>query len=228
MRALTFNAWIGQDKDHRPGQTDSLYAHVMALLEATDHPEVLCLQEVWGWAERVQGYTRVQAPRDRFPHREARSTQLLVRRKGTRIVRRGARDAGGTWWTGPKHGVHHPPRVFPLAAVLEEDTDVTWDAIGVHRTRPPWSPDGKAYKAEHRTLTEWAHDRPRGPVVFLGDHNGDEAAEALADSVGGHAHLRGVDGYVVRGAVVAGLHRVQGDYGGDGHRPVLARLVAKP
>lgn len=228
MRAVTFNAWVGQDKHHSPGDRHSLYANVMRLLEETEEPEVVSLQEVWGWGERVPGYTRVQAPRDRFPHREARSTQLLVRKRGTRLLGKGAREAGGTWWTGPKHGLHHPPRVFPRAAFLDEEEDVAWDVIGLHRTRPPWSPGGRAYAAEHATLVDWAHDRPKGPVLLLGDHNGEEAAADLAKAVGGLYRLRGVDGFVVRGAAVAGHHRVPGEFGGDGHRPVLGRFVARP
>lgn len=228
MRAVTFNAWIGQDKHHTPGDRDSLLANVMRLIEATEQPEVVCLQEVWGWDERVKGYQRVQAPRDRFRHREARSTQLLVRRKGLQLLGRGAREAGGTWWTGPKHGIQHPPRVFPRAAFLEEDTGVAWDTIGIHRTRLAWSPGGKAYKAEHNTLVDWGHDRPRGPIVYLGDHNGRDAAEELAEAVGGVARLRGVNGFVVVDAAVAGVHREAGSFGGDGHRPVVGRFIARP
>lgn len=224
MRALTFNPWIGQDEtDDRDGR--DLLDNVVRLLRTADHPEVAALEEVWDWSERVPDYRRVQAPRTRFPHREARSTQLLVRRD-LDIVGVGARQAEGGPWTGPKHGIQHPARVFPRVTFRDDrDPAVRWDVVGVHRTRPPWSPEGRAYRGEHRTLVDWTHDRKSGPVVLLGDHNGPMGD--LARDIRGEARLIGPDGVVVRGAVVVSQHRVPGEFGGDGHRPVVTRLVAR-
>lgn len=227
MRALTFNAWIGQDATDDPRDRHDLLDHLNHLVDVADHPEVVSLQEVWDWTgERVDGYRCVQAPRDRFPGREARSTILLVRRD-LQVTARGARQAQGGGWTGPKHGKPHPARVFPRASFRDDqDEDLVWDIIGVHRTRPPWSHQGRAFRGEHRTLVDWTRDRRPGPVVLLGDHNG--PMEDLARDIGGEAHLVGPDGVVARGCVVVGQHRVAGHFGGDGHRPILTRLVARP
>lgn len=226
MRALTFNPWIGQDATDDPRDPHDLLDHLKRLLEVTGEPEVVSLQEVWDWSEQVPGYRVVRAPRSRFPGREARSTQLLVRRD-LEMVGRGARQAQGGGWTGPKHGIPHDARVFPRASFRDaRDPALVWDVIGVHRTRANWSPDGRAFRGEHRTLVDWTRDRRHGPIVLLGDHQG--PMEDLARDIGGTAHLRGPDGVVVRGAVVVGQRRVAGHFGGDGHRPVLTRLAARP
>ena len=224
MRVLTFNAWIGQDATDDRGR-DDLLDHVRHLLAVTEFPEVATLQEVWDWRETVPGYRRVQASRKRYPRQEARSTILLVRRD-LQVVAHGAVEAYGGGWTGPKHGTPHDARVFPWVAARQDAQSPTFDVMGVHRTREAWSRDGKAYHGEHRAIVEWSRRRRPGPLVVAGDHNG--PMEALARDLGGQARLRGIDGVVVRGAAVAGQRRVPGDYGSDGHHPVLTRLVARP
>lgn len=226
MRALTFNPWIGQDATDDPRDPHDLRDHLRNLVRVTEEPPVVALQEVWDWTEALPGYRRIQAPRSRFPGRKARSTILLVRRD-LEVVGRGARQAEGGGWTGPKHGLPHDPHVYPRVSFRDpREPDLVWDVIGVHRTRPGWSPQGRAYRGEHRVLVDWTRDRRPGPVVLLGDHNG--PMDDLARDIRGEAHLLGVDGVVARGCVVVGQHRVAGHFGGDGHRPVLTRLVARP
>jgi hypothetical protein len=224
FRVVTYNAWIGQDETDDDGRGD-LLDNVIRLIEAAGDPHVLSLQEVWDWSERVPGYRRVQAPRDRFPHREARSTQLLVRRD-LPLIGHGAREAHGPWWTGPKHGIPHPPRVFPRASVGYEDVVV--DVFGLHFTRPAWSEGGAAWKGEQEVLVDWAHDRPPNrPQVFLGDLQGNNLGH-LAHRLDAQVWARGIDGALVHGMTVAGIRRIPGRFGGDGHRPVLLRLVPRP
>lgn len=230
FRAVTWNAWIGQDAtDDR--DRDDLHDNVEAVLEAAGLPAVLALQEVWDWRERPPlGYRRYQAPRDRFPHQEDRSTQLLVA-PGVRVLGHGARRAYGPGWTGPKHGLTKPPRVFPRVTLGWPGVGPL-DVVGVHRTRPAWSRDGVAYHGEAACLVDWHRDRPDDrPQVWLGDWNeGDDSRDLL--SLSRHLEagiwLRGIDGALVHGLTVAGRRRIPGNFGGDGHRPVHLRLVPKP
>lgn len=230
FRAVSWNAWIGQDAtdDRDP---DDLADNVEAMLEAAGRPPVACLQEVSDWREPIRfGYVRVQAPRDRFPHPEARSTQLLVRRD-VEVLGHGARQAYGPWWEGPKHGTPHPPRVMPRVTVRWPGVGAL-DAVGVHRTRPAWSTDGLAYRGEAACLVDWNRDRPPGrPQVWLGDWNEPSGASGLvmlADRLQAGVWLRGIDGFLVHGLAVAGVRRLPGKFGGDGHRPVHIRLVGRP
>lgn len=229
LRAVTWNAWIGQDATDDPGPGD-LLDNVLALIKAAEDPHVLALQEVKDWSEPVPGYRRIQAPRDRFPHQEDRSTVLLVRRD-VRLLGHGARRALGPWWTGPKHGTPMPPRVFVRATLWHPGAGAV-DVVGLHRTRPNWSRDGMAYEGEAAALVDWARDRAtRDNQVWLGDWN--EPADAsglvrLAAHLDANVHLRGIDGGLVHGLVTAGVRRIPGRFGGDGHRAVHLRLVGRP
>jgi len=217
---LTWNEGPG----HRPRRLTDL-------LEDTDRPAVAALQEVHDWSHDVKGYDRLAAPSHTYPDREARSTVLLVRRKGVRLLRYGFRDVGGRgwWWNG---GVWHPPRVFPWAR-LEVDGLGPLAVIGVHRVPggpvPGIARNAPEWRREHRALVQWHRHRPRVPTVALGDWNDRKSTEAprsvsaLADQVGGTLSLEGIDGAIVRGLRVA-TTELPSRYGSDGHHPVLVHL----
>lgn len=216
LPVLTWNGYIGRDPHERAGA-------LAELVHDTGRPPVIVLEEVWDWPGTLPGYVRVAAPVRNFPHRESRSTIILVRRRGVRLLHVGFRSAGGPDWHGPKHGYRHPPRVFPRATIRHDKR--TWSIIGVHRTRPPWSEDGAAYEAEEDTLVRWsnrlARRMPDTPLAMVGDHN--QHMGMFADLIGGEARLRGPDGVVARDCRIHDVDQLPDAYGSD-HRPVTMRL----
>lgn len=230
----TFNAWIGQ-------RDEQLERNLGRLTRRLDDP-ILALQEVWDWGGTIPGYQPVRASREKFPHRESRSTILLVPDR-FEIVHEGARQVDGPDWIGPKHGILHPPRVFPRATVKDPDTGQLVDVIAVHRT--PGGPNAgivrnrASWAAEDACLVEWVGDirdaHPRRPIVILGDHNDRVAGRErlgiadLARRLDARPVMRGIDGGLLigcdpkRGATT----ELDGLYGGDGHRPVAFTATTK-
>lgn len=229
VRTLTWNPHIGR--------ADELTGVLGDLLSDTRWPHLVSLQEVWDWSGTVPGYRRVEADRVRFPHHEARGIILLVRKRGVRVRRTGARQVDGGVWIGPVHGRPHPPRVFPRASIRADGA--SWDFIGVHRC--PGGPNAlrdrnrQAWDDEHRLLVEWHEDfmasHPDRPLAFLGDHNdheGDDhklSVSGLASRIGGMVALERIDGAVVRDVRSVTTTTIEDFYGSD-HRPVLVNLTA--
>lgn len=206
------------------GRADELRELVARLVVMADTPAIVTLEEVWDWHGTIPGYRRVAADPRRFPHREARSTIHLVRRKGVRLWSHGARQVDGPEWIGPVHGKVHPPRVYPRATIRVDRQ--RWDVVGVHRT--PGGPDAhreanrRSWRAEHDALVEWSDDRAQArPFLLVGDH---QAApdrhpfghEALARDIGGEAKLRGPDGVIGRSCQLRHVERLAA-LGSDHH-----------
>lgn len=230
LTALTWNPHIGR--------ADELPEVLPRVIEDAGQPHVISLQEVWDWGGTVPGYRRVEADRQRFPHHEARSTILLVRKRGVRLRRAGARQVDGGVWIGPVHGRPHPPRVFPRATI---DADgARWDVLGIHRC--PGGPDAQrernrqAWADEHRLLVDWDEDfmanHPHRSMLMLGDHNNratDDhrlSVSGLASRIGGHLALERIDGAVVRDVMAARATTLPELYGSD-HHPVVVGVVAR-
>ncbi len=223
LRCVTWNAHVGR--------ADELRQAVAAVIADTHHPHLLSLQEVWDWSGTVPGYRRVQADPVTYPHHEARSTVLLVRKRGVRVRGGGAVQVDGDPWV--YHRLH-PPRVFPFAQLRRGG--VRWDVMGVHRC--PGGPTAararnrRAWQAEHRLLVGWADAHRTGPLVLLGDHN-DRATDdhqlsvsGLAGRIGGQLALERIDGAIVRGCRVERVRTLPDWYGSD-HRPVTVTLSAE-
>lgn len=233
VRAFTWNP--------HAGRADELPEVLPRVLEDAGSPELVALQEVWDWGGTIPGYRRVAAPAEQWPHRDARSTILLVKRaRGIRVLGETFRQVDGPVWHGP-NGVVHPPRLFPRVALSFGDWAL--EGIGIHRTwvNPNPSPHRagnlKSWEAEHRELLEWAarrHKRAPGrALVMLGDHNGRRtdagrhgtqySLQSLAEHMGGTLELRGIDGAVARDVRVDQLDELDHTYGSD-HHPVSMRL----
>lgn len=228
---VTFNAWVGQ-------RDRALRNNLIDLVDDAGYPDILSLQEVWDWDGTIPGYDPIRAPHDEFPHPEARSTILLVRRRpGIEIQRTGfidVADHGGTKWVGPKHGEIHPPRVFPWVRALVDDQP--WGVLGIHRTpggpRPGIRANAPSWAAEDEAIVCWFAAHPRIPCAAVGDQNarrttvGPTSPRGLAKRVEGRLILKGIDGAIATGArplYVEELRR-RDHYGSDGHDPVLITL----
>lgn len=228
LDVLTHNVWVGQ---RGPELLDSL----RRLLDDHDYPEVVSLQEATGLHSAPKGYRRHALDRG---HRDHSSCQLLVR-EDLEIVRRHFIRPDGPTWYGPKHGLAHPPRVFPGVAVRYQRQ--VWDVLDVHRVPGGCHGDCAqnldAYDAEHAALVRYAQRRaglrhPR-PLVMLGDWNNgthdnhDTGVRALADRIGARCYLEGIDGALVRGATATDVRKHAHLYGSDSHRPVSMTLTAQ-
>lgn len=229
LTSLTWNAHVGRG--------DRLSGTLARVLEDAGAPEVASLQEVWDWTGTVADYRRVQATPRSFPHREARSTVLLVR-DDVRLRGEGAHQVDGGVWIGPVHGRPHPPRVYPRAT-LRHDRQL-WDVVGVHRC--PGGPDAErernrqAWADEHRLLVRWSAARAADrPFVMLGDWNNRASDDhplsvtGLSRDIGGRAVNAGValeriDGAVARGVTSMTTSTMADAYGSD-HHPVVVRIL---
>lgn len=224
LRTLTWNPHIGRG--------DELSGVLERVLDDGGYPEAVSLQEVWDWTGRVRHYRRFQASPRLYPHRESRSTVLLVR-DDVRVRGHGAQQVAGGVWIGPVHGRPHPPRVYPRVTVRHDR--LLWDLVGVHRC--PGGPDAQrdrnrqAWADEHKLLTRWSAARADDrPFVILGDHNNratDEhrlSVSGLARAIGGQLALERIDGAVARDVTSMTALTMPDLYGSD-HRPVIVRII---
>lgn len=210
MRAVTFNAFVGQP----PAQ---LEANLRELARDTDHPHVIALQEATRWGGTIPRYRRVAA--DDLERPEAAACVLLVH-DGVTMRRRRPIVVQGPGWIGPHLDLKHPPRVFPSVAVKDGRW---WELADVHRVTGGKGRNAEAYAAEGRALEVWSdHRRPGRSQAMLGDWNG--IPRGLAKRVGGHLHLHGIDGAVVVNGD-AEVTELRGLYGSDTHHPVMVHLT---
>ena len=228
MRAVAFNVWSGQ----RP---DDLRDNLLDLVEDAELPEVLALQECKNFRGTIHGYRRVALDTG---HRENANTILLVRNT-TRILKAKYLRVDGPVWIGPKHGIKHPPRVFPWIVAQDPGGDI-FDIMGIHRTPggpyPHIKVNAESWAAEDRELAAWFARRearaPGRPRVALGDWNNrtidlrDLSVRDLAKRVGADLRLKGIDGALVVNATSRRARKLPSLYGSDGHRPVI--VTARP
>lgn len=222
---VTFNVWVGQ-------KPDALRRNLIRLAEDLDRPDVMVLQEAGRFQGSIPGYERFEVESGRP---EADSTILLIRRRGVDIRRDRSIEVDGPNWVGPKHGKIHQPRDYPGTS-LHADCQ-TWDVLGVHRTPGgPSSRNSGSWAAEHRELRKWCarleRNRPKRPAIIIGDQNdrrsNDEprSISALAEEVGGHLVMRGIDGAILLNAKAIEVRELDSLYGSDVHHPVYMRVVA--
>jgi hypothetical protein len=219
--SVTWNAWVGQS------EADVL-ENGGRLVQELDLPVVVALQEVWRCRRPLAGYKRYAADGG---HPENASTQLHVRR-GVQVLQEFYLRPGGPNWHGPKHGLVHPPRVFP-GVTLRYAKEV-WDVIGIHRVSggPDAHLEGnrECWRREDERLQAFADSRarrhPTRRLLMLGDWNngaGDRSplsVRDLAGRIGADLELVGVDGGLARGARLA-AKELPDLYGSDNHRPVV-------
>jgi hypothetical protein len=215
-------------------QRDSLRLNVTRLLRDT-HADVAMLQEAERFNGTVPGYRRWAA--DEHPRPEAGMCVILYR-KELRVVRRGLMVIEGPDWVGPKHGLRHPPRIFPWLALEDPEAGPAWYLLNVHRTwvGDEWRNLG-SWTAEDHQLERWADRRmaghPERPLGMFGDWNGSErdrhplSVSSLARRTGTTPNLIGVDGGLVR-AAKAHARRLTRSYTTErpAHHPVVTDLVA--
>lgn len=191
-------------------------------------PHVLALQEATRLRHAIHGYQRVAID---FPdHPDDLGCQLLVR-DDVEVIRRRLVAVGGPWWTGPKHGLRHPPKVFVGATV--ELRGQRWDVLSVHRVwTGPHHRNADTWRAERDALMSWIPDRAERdhgtrPVITLGDWNdrGDGMAP-LVRSTGGQLAMRGIDGALGVNCHLK-AHKLDDRYGSDGHEPVVVSATAE-
>ena len=220
LRLVTHNLWVGQSNR-------SARRNLGRLAGDTDRPHVLALQEAHRFDGTIPGYRRIGV--ETKLHRDDGDCVLLVR-NDLPVIRPRLVQVGDPWWTGPKHGLRHPPHVFVGATI--DHGGHRWDVLSVHRC---WTGRGKrnlgAWRAEHTALRRFLRERAsrnRGqrPVIALGDWNaGATELEDLAQDVLKPAQLamRGIDGALVINATAA-ADKLDGRYGSDGHHPVAVTV----
>lgn len=226
LRLVTHNVWVGN-------RGDELRANLSRLAEDTSWPHAIAVQEATGLRLAIPGYQRVAVAVDELRHPDDLGCQLLLR-DDVELVRRRLVPVGGPWWTGPKHGHRHPPKVFVGATVGW--AGLRWDLLSVHRV---WTGGMRrnmgAWAAEHEALAEWTRARAaradgHRPVVELGDWNGRTSdtgrlsVTGLAAQVDGKLTMRGIDGALAVNATVSGCRELERRYGSDGHHPLVMRL----
>ena len=230
MRLVSHNVWVGQ----RPRR---LRKNLAALARDTGNPLGILTQEAMRLDRAIDGYRRLHAP---LPagHPDDLDMQLLVREDVTIIAPRFV-PAGGPWWTGPKHGRKHPPKLF-LGATLEHESR-RFDVLNVHRC---WTGRGRrnmaSWRSEHETLTDWlltraARDDGTRPVYAIGDWNGNPKDRGyavtvgeLAEDAGAKAAFRGIDGALAINGTVSRFYELEQRFGSDGHNPLVFDLNHAP
>lgn len=221
MRIVTFNAWVGQ----RPR---ALRKNLERLVDVTERPEILAVQEAKRWDGTIPGYERV-AWDTKGAHEDTGNGVILVRRRGVEIYGRRFLHVDGPWWEVVNHDKMHPPRLYPGVGI--ETREGRCIVLNVHRV-PSRHVNSEAWAAEHRDLRAWAGRRAH-PFAMVGDWNGRESdrgpfsISTLAEEIGGKAHLRGIDGAITRGFKVTHLERLDRKFGSDAHRPVVIDLEWK-
>jgi hypothetical protein len=239
LSVVTFNAWTGQTDR---GLRDNLVNMVgdVAALQGGVKPHAVVLQEVWDWDGSIPGYDRYAADPADFPGRkgrdadEVRSTTVLVRERGVDVRRADYIEVHGPDWRGPKHGLHHRPRVFPDLTLVVPDSGRPWDLLAGHRTpggpRAGIKANRASWAAEDAEIADWF--QRRGPQVAgmdwnnTGSDRGPLTVHDLARRVGGKYLLAGIDGFMFVDAR-GHIHELPGRYGGDGHRPVVGNFNQK-
>lgn len=224
---VTHNVGSRTGPDTPNSDPDQLRDNLAQLARDTGHPHVLALQEATRLRRPIHGYQRVAID---FPdHPDDLGCQLLVR-DDVDVIRRRLVPVGGPWWTGPKHGLRHPPKVFVGATVAIERQ--RWDVLSVHRVwTGPHHRNADTWRAERTALMEWIparaqHDNGHRPVVAAGDWNDrGEAMRPLVHATGGQLAMRGIDGALAVHAQLR-VHKLDSRYGSDGHEPVVARVQA--
>lgn len=216
-RIITWNTKVGR----RPARV----LRMLRKIVKQHRPHVIVLQEAAGYVDALHdlpGYD-VFTPRGTG---EARGNVILV--AADIPTERLPSIRCHFPWTGPKAGMRHPGRVFPVAE------PGGWTIANVHRTRPGWSHNGAAFAEEHDRLLDLEHTT--GPLVIVGDQNigtrtGSDRARntpwALAQKLDagivtttpGH-----IDYAIVRG--VDGFAEELGKFGSD-HNAVLFTLTAR-
>lgn len=223
LRVVTFNVWVGQ----APSQ---LRRNLIELANDTGRPHVIALQEAKRFGGTIPGYCRIDSETFR---REAKSNVLLVRNADVTVHRYHEVAVQGPMWKGPKHGLEHPPRIFPGTTV--EVDDQRWDVLDVHRT--PGGPTSSvksnrraSWAAEDRDLESWLDSRwerhPERPALVVGDHNNRVfdrnklSISDLARRTECNLAVLGIDGALFRNCTVK-ARKLDRLYGSDGHRPVV-------
>lgn len=232
LRLVTHNVGSRTGPDTPNSDPDELRDNLARLADHTQ-AHAVAVQEATRLRRPIPGYSRIAVEWPRHP--DDLGCQLLIR-DDVRLFRRRILAVDGPWWTGPKHGLRHPPKVF-VGAALGVDRH-RWDVLSVHRV---WTGDGRrnteAWEHEHDKLTEWLEARARRdeghrPVVALGDWNGrttdrwPNSIGQLARAVGGELAMRGIDGALainVRRVRARELDRL---YGSDAHQPVAVTVTA--
>lgn len=226
MRGVTWNAWVGQS-------ADELIENAGELLRDTGFPVVLATQETWRLRRPIPGYKRFAADGG---HPENASCQLHVRR-GVKVLNDFFLRPGGPNWVGPKHGLVHPPRVFPGVTLVHAKQ--LWDVVCLHRV--PGGPDAlpmrnrEAWRHEDERLQAFADHRarrrPERNLLLLGDWNngaGDRSplsVRDLAKRIDAEMALEEVDGALVRGHEgKVRTRKLSGRYGSDNHEPVVVSV----
>lgn len=211
MRIVTHNQYVGNG----PAAARS---NAMDLIEETDFPTLVPLQES-RLARDIPGYTRLAVDRG---HQDNNNCVLLVRKKGVQIKKVHVVRPKG-WWVGPKHGLHHPPRIFIGATIFTEGMfEICLDIHGIpNRGRNP-----AAARSEWATLENWANSRMWGrPLDMVGDWNADDEDERLvqfARETHTTPALVHIDGTLHRNHKRRPLiHRLASKFGSDGHRPII-------
>lgn len=223
-RIITWNAEVG-----RPGRA---VRHAVMRMIREHNPDRIDLQEARGYRDDladIPGYT-LYSPRGKSM--EAGNCIALIRddRTGAGTVRKRALRLK-VRWHGPKAGKEHPGRIFL------ETREPDWTFVGVHRTRPEWSPRGAAFAEEYGALLGSAQRAAeRGDLwVCVGDQNigtrpgRDRALHdgpwRLAETIGGRCITTtpGRIDYAVVGPRLKGKAKQLGDYGSD-HNAVLIKI----
>jgi hypothetical protein len=193
------------------------------------------LQEAHRFNGTVPGYRRWAA--DQHPRPEADMCVILYRRE-LKVIRRGLMVIDGPDWIGPKHGLKHPPRIFPWLC-LQGEEGPGWYMLNLHRTwvGDEWRNLG-SWEAEDAALERWADRRDAGhparPLVMGGDNNGSErdkhplSVSSLARRTGTTLYLIGVDGVMARRAK-GHARRLARAYTPErpAHHPIVTDLVAR-
>lgn len=212
LRVATHNVWVGQR-----GTTLSRNLHTLAA--DTHHPHAIAVQEATGLRTPIDGYQRVAVE---FPdHPDNLGCQLLVR-EDVEVHARRLVPVGGPWWTGPKHGLAHPPKVF-VGATLGH-LGQRWDVLSVHRVwTGPKDRNTDTWKAEHVVLAAWLDARSRRasgtrPVIAVGDWNA--RPDDLHD-LPGHKTFHGIDGALTLNVAHTTSRELPGRYGSDAHQPIV-------
>lgn len=204
-----------------------LRANLGRLARATGHPHAIAVQEAVRLRHTIEGYQRVAIEHPGHP--DDLGCQLLVR-DDVELVRARMLPVGGPWWTGPRHGLRHPPKVFVGATLAHHGQ--RWDVLSVHRV---WTGRQRrnmdTWRAEHEALVSWATARAgRGqgtrPVLLLGDWNARaDDLKPLARAVGGQLAMAGIDGALGVNVAQLRAHRLAAVYGSDNHEPVVVRAA---
>lgn len=220
MRVVTFNCWVGQEPDKLRRNLLDLVDDLT--FERTGKPHILALQEAKHFDGSIRGYERYAVDEG---HNDNSSNVMLVRERGVEITHRHKIEAEGPWWQGPRHGLMHPPKVFPAVTVVVDGQ--AWIVADLHRIpNRAMNPEAAAY--ETKAIVEWSNSRKPGrPLAMVGDLNGssqDPELRRLATATNTTLAVRGIDGGLVRNCDVQSAVKLSGLYGSDSHRPVVMNL----